>query len=96
MLACDQPGLLIDSPTVGAPDTSEGITHETRIRRGHRPEGLGLAMRMAHAGHEVAIGSRSTGTRGERARRRSARSCASAVATGGANADVVGDADVVF
>ncbi|MBK6662696.1 MAG: NADPH-dependent F420 reductase [Thermoflexaceae bacterium] len=62
---------------------------------GTGPEGLGLAMRMAHAGHEVAIGSRST-ERGEEGAAKVREVVPSAVATGGANADVVGDADVVF
>lgn len=62
---------------------------------GTGPEGLGLAMRFAHAGHEVAIGSRST-ERGEEGAAKVKEKLPNAVATGGANADVVGDADVVF
>ncbi len=62
---------------------------------GTGPEGLGLAMRMAHAGHEVAIGSRST-ERGEEGAAKVREVVPAAVATGGANADVVGDAEVVF
>jgi NADPH-dependent F420 reductase len=62
---------------------------------GTGPEGLGLAMRMAMAGHEVAIGSRST-ERGEEGAQKVRDAVPSAKATGGANADVVGDADVVF
>ena len=62
---------------------------------GTGPEGLGIAMRMARAGHEVAIGSRST-DRGEEGAAKVREAVPSAVATGGANADVVGDADVVF
>jgi hypothetical protein len=62
---------------------------------GTGPEGLGLAMRLAHAGHSVAIGSRSK----ERAAEGAAKVreiVAGARATGGENAEVVGDADVVF
>lgn len=62
---------------------------------GTGPEGLGLAMRFARAGHEVAIGSRST-ERGEEGAQKVIEVVPSAKATGGANADVVGDADVVF
>lgn len=62
---------------------------------GTGPEGLGLAMRFARAGHEVAIGSRSA-ERGEEGARKVVEAVPSARATGGANADVVGDADVVF
>ena len=62
---------------------------------GTGPEGLGLAMRMAVAGHEVAIGSRST-ERGEEGAQTVREAVAGAVATGGENAAVVGDADVVL
>lgn len=62
---------------------------------GTGPEGLGIAMRMARAGHEVAIGSRST-DRGEEGAQKVRDAVPDAVASGGANADVVGDADVVF
>ncbi len=62
---------------------------------GTGPEGLGLAMRMARAGHEVAIGSRST-ERGEEGAAKVREAVATARASGGANADVVGNADVVF
>jgi len=62
---------------------------------GTGPEGLGIAMRMARAGHEVAIGSRST-ERGEEGAAKVREAVPSATASGGANADVVGDADVVF
>jgi hypothetical protein len=62
---------------------------------GTGPEGLGLAMRFARAGYEVAIGSRSA-ERGEEGARKVVEAVPSAAATGGANADVVGDADVVF
>ena len=62
---------------------------------GTGPEGLGLAMRMAHAGHEVAIGSRST-ERGEEGASKVRESVPAATVTGGENADVVADADVVF
>jgi NADPH-dependent F420 reductase len=62
---------------------------------GTGPEGLGLAMRLALAGHEVAIGSRSA-ERGEEGAQKVREAVPSARATGGANADVVRDADVVF
>jgi NADPH-dependent F420 reductase len=62
---------------------------------GTGPEGLGIAMRMAVAGHEVAIGSRST-ERGEEGAAKVREKVPSAKASGGANADVVADADVVF
>src|SRR5690606_25557793 len=62
---------------------------------GTGPEGLGLAMRFAAAGHAVAIGSRST-ERGEEGAQKVLEAVPSAQATGGANADVVTDADVVF
>jgi hypothetical protein len=62
---------------------------------GTGPEGLGLAIRLAHAGHAVAIGSRST-ERGEEGAAKVREAVPGATATGGANADVVADADVVF
>lgn len=62
---------------------------------GTGPEGLGLAMRFARAGHEVAIGSRST-ERGQEGAQKVIEVVPTAKATGGANADVVADADVVF
>jgi NADPH-dependent F420 reductase len=62
---------------------------------GTGPEGLGLAMRFAKAGHAVAIGSRST-ERGEEGAAKVLEQVPGATTTGGANADVVGDADVVF
>jgi len=62
---------------------------------GTGPEGLGLAMRFARAGHEVAIGSRSA-ERGEEAAAKVREAVPGAVATGGDNASVVRDADVVF
>ncbi len=62
---------------------------------GTGPEGLGIAMRMAAAGHEVAIGSRST-ERGEEGAAKVRDAVPGARASGGANADVVPDADVVF
>lgn len=62
---------------------------------GTGPEGLGLAMRFAHKGHEIAIGSRST-ERGEEGAAKVREKVPAAVATGGANADILGDADVVF
>lgn len=62
---------------------------------GTGPEGLGLAMRLANAGHEVAIGSRSEERGGEGADKVRAAVPGATVA-GGTNADVVRDADVVF
>ena len=62
---------------------------------GTGPEGLGLAMRFARAGHEVAIGSRST-ERGEEGAQKILEAVPAAKASGGANADVVAGADVVF
>lgn len=62
---------------------------------GTGPEGLGLAIRFAHAGHEVRIGSRST-ERGEEGAAKVREAVANARATGGANADVLDGVDVVF
>ena len=62
---------------------------------GTGPEGLGLARRFARAGHEVAIGSRST-ERGEEGAQKILEAVPAAKASGGANADVVAGADVVF
>ncbi|OAI39536.1 hypothetical protein AYO38_01470 [bacterium SCGC AG-212-C10] len=62
---------------------------------GTGPEGLGLAMRMALAGHEVAIGSRST-ERGLEGATKVAEKVEGAKTSGGANAEVIPDADVVF
>ncbi len=62
---------------------------------GTGPEGLGLAVRFAHAGHSVAIGSRSK-ERGEEGAAKVREKVPGADATGGENADVVADADVVF
>lgn len=62
---------------------------------GTGPEGLGLAIRFAHTGHEVAIGSRST-ERGEEGAGKVREAVPGANASGGANADVLEGADVVF
>jgi len=62
---------------------------------GTGPEGLGLAMRFARAGHEVAIGSRSA-ERGEEGAARVREVVPGAAARGGDNASVVTDADVVL
>ncbi len=62
---------------------------------GTGPEGLGLAMRFARAGHAVAIGSRSA-ERGEEAAAKVREAVPGAAASGGDNASVVRDADVVF
>ncbi len=62
---------------------------------GTGPEGLGLAMRFARAGHEVAVGSRSH-ERGEEGAAKVREAVPSGRVTGGENAEVVGDADVVF
>lgn len=62
---------------------------------GTGPEGLGLAMRFARAGHQVAIGSRSA-ERGEEAAAKVRETVPGAVATGSDNVTVVRDADVIF
>lgn len=62
---------------------------------GTGPEGLGLAMRFAAAGHAVAIGSRSK-ERGEEGAAKVIEAVPAANATGGDNAEVVRDADVVL
>ncbi|MGI8925928.1 MAG: NADPH-dependent F420 reductase [Tepidiformaceae bacterium] len=62
---------------------------------GTGPEGLGLAMRLAQAGHAVAIGSRSK-ERGDEAAAKVMAAVPGASATGGQNADVIADAEVVF
>ena len=62
---------------------------------GTGPEGIGLAMRLARAGHEVAIGSRSH-ERGEEGAAKIREAVPAAKVTGGENAEVVGDTDVVF
>jgi NADPH-dependent F420 reductase len=62
---------------------------------GTGPEGIGLAIRLAPAGHAVAIGSRSH-ERGEEGAAKVREAVPAADATGGENSGVVGDADVVF
>lgn len=62
---------------------------------GTGPEGLGIAVRMAKAGHSVAIGSRSR-ERGEQGAAKIREEVPGAEATGGENGDVVADADVVL
>lgn len=62
---------------------------------GTGPEGLGLAMRFARAGHAVAIGSRSQ-ERGDEGADKVREAVPNAVASGGENVAVVADADVVF
>ncbi len=62
---------------------------------GTGPEGLGLAMRFAAAGHEVAIGSRSQ-ERGDKGAGKVAAAVAMAKVSGGANEAVVAGADIVF
>jgi NADPH-dependent F420 reductase len=62
---------------------------------GTGPEGLGLAMRFAWAGHEVALGSR-IAERGEEAASKVRDAVPGAVATGAENATVARHADVVF
>ena len=62
---------------------------------GTGPEGLGLAMRLASAGHEIVIGSRSK-ERGEEGAARVREAVPGANASGGENAESVADADVVF
>lgn len=62
---------------------------------GTGPEGLGLAVRFAAAGHEVQIGSRSK-ERGEQAAATVLAAVPNATVRGGPNETVVTDADVVF
>jgi len=62
---------------------------------GTGPEGIGLAMRMARAGHSIAIGSRST-ERGEEGAAKVREVVPAAAASGGDNATVVAGADIVF
>lgn len=62
---------------------------------GTGPEGLGLAMRMASAGHEVCIGSRSP-ERGQEAAAKVRDAVPTGAVEGGTNEDVVEGADVVF
>lgn len=62
---------------------------------GTGPEGLGLAVRFAAAGHHVAIGSRSR-ERGEEGAATVAAAVPGASVSGGENADVAAGADVVF
>lgn len=62
---------------------------------GTGPEGLGIAARMAKAGHSVAIGSRSQ-ERGEQGAATIREAVPGAEASGGENGDVVADADVVL
>jgi NADPH-dependent F420 reductase len=62
---------------------------------GTGPEGLGLAMRMAHAGHEIAVGSRSK-ERGEEGAAKVREAVSTATVSGGENGEVVADAEVVF
>jgi NADPH-dependent F420 reductase len=62
---------------------------------GTGPEGLGLAMRMAHAGHEIAFGSRSK-ERGEEGAAKVREAVSTATVSGGENGEVVADAEVVF
>ncbi|HJP40537.1 MAG TPA: NADPH-dependent F420 reductase [Dehalococcoidia bacterium] len=62
---------------------------------GTGPEGLGLAMRFVKAGHDVMIGSRST-ERGQEGAQKVREVVPGATVSGGENADVIGDAEVVF
>ncbi len=62
---------------------------------GTGPEGLGLAIRLARAGHEVVIGSRSR-ERGEEGAAKVREAVPAGNVSGGENAAVVSDADVVF
>ena len=62
---------------------------------GTGPEGIGLAIRFAAAGHHVAIGSRST-ERGEAGAARVVARVPDAAVSGGENAAAVAGADVVF
>lgn len=62
---------------------------------GTGPEGLGLAMRFARAGHVVAVGSRSE-ERGEEAAARVRAAVPGSEVTGAENARAIEGADVVF
>jgi NADPH-dependent F420 reductase len=62
---------------------------------GTGPEGLGLAMRLAHAGHEVVIGSRSQ-ERGEEGAAKVREAVPGGRVSGGENGAIAGDADVMF
>lgn len=62
---------------------------------GTGPEGLGLAMRMAAAGHEVVIGSRSR-ERGEEGAQKVLEAVPGASVSGCENGDAVEGAEVVF
>jgi NADPH-dependent F420 reductase len=62
---------------------------------GTGPEGLGLAMRLARAGHEVSIGSRSA-ERGEEAAEKIRQAVPGARVSGAENQRAVEGADVVF
>lgn len=62
---------------------------------GTGPEGLGLAMRFAKAGHSVAIGSRSS-ERGVEGAATVREAVPGATASGGDNASVIAEADVVL
>ena len=62
---------------------------------GTGPEGLGLAVRLALAGHEVVIGSRSK-ERGEEGAAKVLEAARKVRAQGCENAEAVRDADVVF
>jgi NADPH-dependent F420 reductase len=62
---------------------------------GTGPAGLGLGARLARAGHEIAIGSRST-ERAQEAAEKVTALAESGVVTAGTNEEIVGAADVVF
>ncbi len=62
---------------------------------GTGPEGLGLAIRFAASGHDIAIGSRST-ERGEEGAVKVAGAVPGASVSGGENASAAAGADVVF
>lgn len=91
-----RPGDLPRGSAPGLPASAEeGGRMKLAFVGGTGPEGLGLAMRFAAVGHTVAIGSRSR-ERGEEGAEQVRVKVPSAEVSGGENAAVVGDADVVF
>jgi 8-hydroxy-5-deazaflavin:NADPH oxidoreductase len=74
---------------------SQEVSMKLAFIGGTGPEGLGLAMRFAKAGHEVAIGSRSA-ERGVEGAERVREAVPGATTSGGDNSAVIADADVIF
>lgn len=90
------PGVLAKRQRAGAAHAGrEACAVKLAFVGGTGPEGLGLAMRFALAGHSVAVGSRQK-DRGEEGAAKVLQAVPNARATGGENAVVVQDADVVF